>query len=321
VPYGYFYQSDVKDLCFNKRIENMNIVITGSIGNIGKPLTETLVKDGHSVTVISSDEKRKEAIEALGAEAAIGSIDDVDFLTKTFTGADAVYTMLPPYKFEENPSLDPRDEARMRATNYIAAIHHSGVKKVVHLSSVGAHTETGNGLLAFHFYAEQVLLQLPSDVAITFMRPTGFYYNLYQFIGMIKGQGLIASNYGADDTIPWVSPVDIAAAIAEELTTSSTGRKVRYVASEVLSCNEIAATIGAAIDKPDLKWITISDEQMRDTLLQFHLPLSLANDIVEMNASMHTGKVYEDYNMHKPALGKVKMTDFAEEFAVVYNSK
>jgi hypothetical protein len=30
--------------------------------------------------------------------------------------------------------------------------------------------------------------------------------------------------------------------------------------------------------------------------------------------------LYEDYNQHKPILGKVKLKDFAKEFADVYNS-
>jgi hypothetical protein len=39
-----------------------------------------------------------------------------------------------------------------------------------------------------------------------------------------------------------------------------------------------------------------------------------------MNANVHNGKLLEDYNQHKPTLGKVKLTDFAKEFAEVYNS-
>ena len=57
----------------------MKIVITGSLGNISKPLTQTLVQKGHLVTVISSKPDRQKDIEALGAKAAIGSIEDVDF--------------------------------------------------------------------------------------------------------------------------------------------------------------------------------------------------------------------------------------------------
>lgn len=47
----------------------MKIIISGSLGNIGKPLTAQLVKSGHEVTVISSNEDRKSAIEDLGAKA------------------------------------------------------------------------------------------------------------------------------------------------------------------------------------------------------------------------------------------------------------
>ena len=97
--------------------------------------------------------------------------------------------MLPPFKLEENPNLDAREEVRRLTSNYVAAIQQSGVKKVVHLSSIGAHTNKGNGLLAFHFVAEQVYKQVSVDVTIIFMRPVGFYYNLYQFMDIVKGQG------------------------------------------------------------------------------------------------------------------------------------
>ncbi len=78
---------------------------------------------------------------------------------------------------------------------------------------------------------------------------------------MIRAQRFIAANYGADGKIPWVSPIDIAAAIAEETVIPLIGRKVRYVASEELTGNETASILGAAIGKPDLKWILITNEQ------------------------------------------------------------
>ncbi len=77
----------------------MKIVVTGSLGHISKPLTQELVKKGHSVTVISSKPEKQQDIEALGARAAIGTLEDVDFLATTFRGADAVYTMVPPPNF------------------------------------------------------------------------------------------------------------------------------------------------------------------------------------------------------------------------------
>jgi uncharacterized protein YbjT (DUF2867 family) len=319
----------------------MKIVVTGSLGNISKPLTQELVQKGHEVTVISSKPEKQLTIEALGAKAAIGTIEDVDFLTATFTGADAVYCMLPPFNYFD-PNLDVMETTRRQVGNYTKAIQASGVKHVVHLSSIGAHTDKGNGLLAFHHLAESIFKELPSDVSVIHMRPMGFFTNLYDFKDMIKGKGilgrfltlryfgfmdmitgktgLIAANYGADDKTGWVSPIDIAEAVAEELTVPFTGRKVRYVVSEELTCNQIATVIGTAIGKPYLKWALMSDKQMLSGLKMFGLPQERAKGVVEMYAGVHNGLVDEHYNRNKPKVfGKVKMKDFAKEFAVVYN--
>ena len=74
----------------------MNSIVTGSLGNISKPLATELVQQGHAVTVISSQPAKQADIEALGTRAAIGSLEDADFLARTFAGADAVYAMVPP---------------------------------------------------------------------------------------------------------------------------------------------------------------------------------------------------------------------------------
>lgn len=298
------------------KISNMKIIVTGSLGHISQPLTQQLVQKGHSVTVISSNPEKQKDIEALGATAAIGTMQDIGFLTAAFTGADAVYTMVPPYNFFD-PNVDNMTYWTGIARNYAEAIRQSGVKKVVHLSSIGAHMDKNSGLLLAHHEVEGILSQL-TDIAIAFMRPVGFYYNLYSFVQVIKHTGAIASNYGDEDLIPWVSPADIASAVAEELETQFTGIKIRYVASEELTCNQAAAILGEAIGKPDLKWIRISDEQLQSSLEGIGMPKPVVSGFVEMNAAMHTGELFEDYYRHQPTLGQVKLTDFAKDFAAAY---
>ena len=297
----------------------MNIVVTGSLGHISRPLARELVGKGHSVTVVSSSAARQQQIEALGAAAAIGRMEDADFLAATFAGSDAVYVMeaMAPDSFAD-PNLDVMAAISGIGRSYREAIEQAGVKRVVHLSSIGAHTEHGNGLLAFHYQVEKILETLPTEVAITFMRPVGFYSNLLGFIPTIRSQGVIASNYGGDTKKPWVSPLDIAAAVAEELTTPQVGRKVRYVASEEISCTEIAAILGAAIGKPDLKWVVIPDEQLLKGMIASGMNQRIAAGLVQMNASTRSGELYEDYYRHRPILGRVKIKDFAEEFARAY---
>ena len=296
----------------------MKIIITGSLGNISKPLTEELVQKGHAVTVISSKSDKQNEIETLGATAAIGSLEDVDFLVDTFTGADAVYSMVPPNNYFDH-NLDLVGYYGRLGENYAQAIGQSGVKRVVNLSSIGAHLDKNNGILIGAHNVEQILNALSTDVSIAHIRPTSFYYNLFGYVDMIKKAGFIAANYGSDDIIPWVSPIDIAAAIAEELVTPFAGRKIRYVASQELSGSETAAILGKAIGQPDLKWTLISDEQTLSALVTAGMNPGIAAGLVEMYASLHNGVLSEDYHRNKPAsMGKVKLADFAKEFAIAF---
>jgi uncharacterized protein YbjT (DUF2867 family) len=269
--------------------------------------------------VVSSNPEKQQQIEALGATAAIGSIENVAFLAKTFTGADAVYCMIPPAGMEEPDRIK---HYRRIAGNYTQAIQQAGVKRVIHLSSYGAHLNKGTGIIVGAHDAEGIFNDL-SGTDITHIRPTYFYYNLYNFIGMIKSTGTMAANYGADDRIELVSPIDIAAAIADEIvTTTTTGRHIRYVNSDECTANEIASVLGAAIGKPDLKWSIITSEQMQKGMEARGLPTILAANLVEMYECVHTGKLAEDYHLHEPAvMGKVKLADFAKDFAATYKQQ
>ena len=134
----------------------MKIIVTGSLGHISKPLTQQLVQKGHSVTVISSKAEKQKDIEALGAIPAIGSIDDAAFLTETFAGADIVYLMEPPVNYFDK-NADTEKHWTNIARSYAQAIQQSGVTKAIHLSSIGAHTDKGVGMLAAHHYVENIL--------------------------------------------------------------------------------------------------------------------------------------------------------------------
>jgi len=299
----------------------MKITITGSLGHISKPLTENLIRQGHEVTLISSNPDKKAEITTLGANPTIGSLEDLKFLTHAFTEAEAVYTMVPPNNYFDH-SLDLLAYYRRLGGNYARAIAQSGVKRVVNLSTIGAHLEQGSGILIGAHDIEHMLNDLSPEIAITHMRPTSFYYNLYGYLDMIKTEGLIAVNYGAEALIPWVSPTDIAAAIAEEIATPLVGRKIRYVASEELTGNEVARILGAAIEKPDLSWVIVSDEQTQQDLEAIGMNPNIAAGLVEMYASLHNGLLSEDYYRNRPAvMGKIKMSDFAVEFAAVFHQK
>ena len=294
----------------------MKITITGSLGNISGPLAGKLVKAGHQVTVVSSSENKKAAIEAIGAKAAIGSVEDVEFLTNAFKGADVVYTMVP----QQANSNDYKAFIRKTAQNLADAVKASGVTNVVNLSSIGADVPSGTGPITGMHDAEGILNKL-DGVIIKHLRPASFYYNFYANIGMIKHSGIIGANYPADTRLILVHPKDIADAAFEEITSSFTGTSIRYIASDEESAGEIAAIIGAAIGKPELPWVEFTDEQSIDGMQQGGLSEDIAKNLTEMGAATKSGIIFGDYYKHRPALSGRKFEDFAEnEFALAYNA-
>jgi len=292
----------------------MKIVVTGSLGHISKPLAKELVQKGHTVTVISSNPEKQKEIEALGAIAAIGSLEDVDFLTATIATADTLFAMVPP----NFAAMDQIAYYRRIGGNYVQALQQSAVKHVVYLSSYGAHLDKGTGFILGAYHVENILNKL-TDLAITHLRPGYFYYNLFGFTDMIKELGFMGSNFGGEDKLALVQPADIATAAAEEILASANGTKVRYIASDERTPNEIAQALGAAIGKPGLKWVTFTNEQLQESLEKKGIPAALATNFVEVGISIHSGALLADYERHPPmALGKIKLTDFAKEFAATF---
>lgn len=283
----------------------MNIVITGSLGNISKPLAIALIAKGHSVTVISSDPEKQKEIEAIGAKAAIGSIEDINFLTTAFAGADAAYCMIPFNFFEK----DQAAYFKKIETNYVQAIKRNEIEKVVFLTGWAANVE------------DSPLLNQLTDRTVIELRPGSFYTNFYNDIKSIKEYGALMAGYGENDKIAFVSPNDIAETALVELTTPFQGKKVRYVASEELTCNEAAKILGEAIGKPELKWIALLEEQLLNGLIQSGFPYQLAHSFVKMQMETHSGKTFENYLKNRPVLGKTKLKEFAKEFAKAYHHK
>ena len=293
----------------------MKIIITGSLGHISRPLLEKLTVVKHDVTVISSKADRKSEIEALGATAAIGSVSDLTFVTNTFKGADAVYTMVPP----TFSASDWKQHIAGIGKIYAQAIAATGVKNVVNLSSMGAHMPDGCGPVSGLYYVEQALNEL-EGVNVKHLRPGFFYYNFFANIGMIKHMGIIGGNYGDSAKLVLANPADIADVAAEELSNLSfTGKSIRYITSDEKTTDEVASILGKAIGKPDLKWINFTDEDTVGGMLQNGLPLDAAKNYAEMGAAMRSGEMASEYKLSRPeTFGKTNFEAFAPVFAAAF---
>ena len=289
----------------------MKIIITGSLGNVAKPLTQQLVKQGHDVTVISSNEARKQDIESLGATSAIGSITDIHFLTQTFDGADAVFVMTPPAISPDNIVQNTINVGK----NYAEALQKAHVKKAVMLSSVGAESPVENGPIKGLHHIEKIYNEL-ENISFTFLRAGYFYTNFFNDIPLVKNAGIIGGNYSENTEIPVVHPIDIANAAAEELVKNEQGKNIRYIVSDSRKASDFAKVLGSSVEKPELPWVEFSDEDALNGMLQAGLPKDMAELYVEMGRGMRTGVVQKGFIEHgSPVTGTIKLEDFAKEFS------
>ena len=296
----------------------MKYVITGGAGHVSKPLVENLLAAGAEVTVIGRNPENLKPLTDKGAKAAIGSVDDVSFLTDTFAGADAIYTMVPP----NFGATNWKDYIEQVGKNFAEAIKGANIKYVVNLSSVGAHLPEGCGPVTGLHRVEQVLNKL-EDVNIKHLRPAFFFDNFLGNLQMVKQMNIIGGNYGdAAAKMVLTSPADIAAVAAEELLhLNFKGHSIRYIASDVRTTGDVAKVIGAAVGKPELPWVEFTDKQSLEGMQQAGLPQEIAKNYTEMGHAMRSGKMQEDYLNNQPeTLGKTKLEDFAKTFAGAYNA-
>lgn len=292
----------------------MKITITGSLGNIGQRLTSQLTAKGHEVTVITHSPERAAAISALGAIPAIGQVNDRAFLQRAFAGADAVFTMIPPYY------TDVINYMKTVGDHYAAAIAAAGVKYVVNLSAIGAHHPDGPGPTKGNYYVEQQLNALPG-IHVLHLRPGMFYTNFFGAIPMIMHQHMIGNNFGPDVKMVLSHPRDIADAAADALDTLSfNGKQVRYVAGDEKDGAEIAAILGRAVNKPALSWTAFPDEALLQGMVQSGMSEEMAKVyMIEIGVALREGRLFDDYRHHEnDAYGSIGLEEFAGEFAAAY---
>ena len=142
----------------------------------------------------------------------MGTLDDVDLLTRAFSGADAVYVLLPGSYGE----TDFRAYQNRLGEAIATAIRAAKVRYVVNLSSVGAHQPERTGVVLGLHDQEQRLNEL-AGVNVLHLRPSFFMENLLGNISVIKGMGVNGSALAADVSMPLIATPDIGAVAAQRL--------------------------------------------------------------------------------------------------------
>jgi uncharacterized protein YbjT (DUF2867 family) len=293
------------------------ITILGATGNIGSKVIETLLAQGHKVRAIARTASALDKLAAKGVETFAGSAEDVNFLTKAFTGSKAVLVMLSTDFGEANVKA----QHNKLGESVVQALKKSGVQYVVNISSIGGHTEEKTGIVAGLARQEKRLNAL-EGVNVLHLRPAYFFENLLGNIGMIKGMGINGSAVAGDVSYPMVATRDIAVVAAKKLAALDfTGKSVLPVLGpKDYSMNEITKAIGAAIGKPDLNYVQFPYDQAKQGMMGAGMAESVADAFVEMSVGINTG-VFNTEVRSTDNTTPTTIEEFATSlFAHVYNA-
>src|SRR5262249_54201073 len=157
-------------------------------GHVGSALSESLIGKGHEVRALGRDPKKLGALAAKGAKPKSGNFTDPAVLADAFAGADGAFVMIPPSYGESD--FGAYQDRQIDAI--VKAIQKSGVRKVVTLSSVGAHQPQGTGPIKGLHRMEKRLSQ-SGGPDVLHLRPSYFMENNFFAIPTIKSMGINGS--------------------------------------------------------------------------------------------------------------------------------
>ena len=291
-------------------------VITGATGNTGKPISLGLLESGHRVRVITRNAEKAQDLKDKGAEVFVGNNLDESFLNSAFSGADAVYALLP--MDAQAPDYTAMQVAH--ATAIKNAIVNNGIKYAVTLSSVGAHLNEGTGVvLGLHKMEE--LFNAVSDLNLKHIRATYFMENTLSQLQAIKHTGSMGSPVNGSIKFAMVAAKDVAATALKYLQSLDfSGKSIAYVLGQRdISYNEIAEVYGKAIGHTGLKYIDIPFDQFSKIMLEMGVGESMVANLLEFTKAINEGKVQGFYKRTSENTTPTSIEEFAQKVKRLYD--
>ncbi|OAR25849.1 NmrA family transcriptional regulator [Streptomyces sp. ERV7] len=254
-------------------------------GSLLSLLVEAAPARGEEVRVVVRDPARLPEAVRGRVEVVTGSHGDTATLDRAFTGADAVFWLVPP-----DGSVTP-DEAYSGFTRPAArAFAAHGVGHVVGVSALGRGTPQAAraGLVTASLAMDDLIAD--SGVAFRALANPSFFENLLEEADSIREHGVFTDTVAADRPAPLVAVADIAQAAAGLLLDRSwTGiGSVPVLGPQDLSPDDLARIMTEVLGRP-VRYQRQPLDEMRSTLLGYGLNESFVEGMVDMKRAKDQG--------------------------------
>jgi len=264
------------------------ITILGATGNVGRKIADDLIKKDEKVRLVARSRDQLRGMVTKEAQALAGDILDTEFLVKAFSGADAVFTLIPPHLKADNFIA----HANKVGESIARALEIAKIEYVVNLSSIGAELAQGTGpIVGLHNQEER--LNRIKGLNILHIRAAYFMENLLANIDLIKSRGIMGSAMRGDLAFPMIATKDVAAVAADRLSKRDFhGSTVQELfGNRDTSMIEAASIIGRKIGKPDLAYVMLPYEEAEKGLTSAGLSSDMSRLYIEMSRAFNEGRI------------------------------
>lgn len=260
-------------------------VVAGVSGQVGSVVASSLLAQKQKVRVLVRDEAKSKEWSQAGAQVAVGTLEDEQFLTGALEGARGFFTLLPP----NYQAKDFFATQKKTADAIAAAVKRSGVPHVVMLSSVGADLAAGTGPIKGLHYLEEKLRA--TGVQLTAIRAGSFQENFHNVLGAARQAGIFP-NFApsADYPMPMIATRDIGALAAQSLLSPAAKSEIVDLQGPAYSNRQVAEKLGGALGK-QLKVVDIPAAGHVAALMQAGFSKELAGVFAEMYAGFAGGGI------------------------------
>lgn len=266
----------------------MRVAVTTPTGQVGSAVADFLLDFGGKIQVRLLGRRPDKLTWPIqrGAEAVIGSQEDIDYLCRATKGVNALFWATPPGYGSDNV----RSFQKRLGAAGAKAIETNSISRVVNLSSIGAYLESGGGPISGLHDVEGLLNETACN--IVHLRPGFFFENLLWQIESIKKWGRISLPLSASTRYPMLSTRDIGRVAAVRLTSTGwTGQIVQELHGPIdLNFREVAEILTEVLGRK-IVYIKCDREEMRDVLLKSAMSENAADLLLEMYEAVDSGRL------------------------------
>ncbi|TCU13570.1 NAD(P)H-binding protein [Rhizobium sullae] len=262
------------------------IVITAPTSMIGSQVLDNLLKSEESIRVIARDPLRLPLQVRERVEIVQGSHGDIDVVVRAFSGADAVFWLLPP-----DPQAESVEAAYVGFTQPACeAFKSRGVKRAVGISALGRGTRVAGR--AGYVTASLAMDDLIAGTGVSYraLAMPSFMDNILRQAGVIRNQGVFFSPISGDRKMPSCATRDIAAAAAGLLLDPSWNGcgEVPVLGPEDLSFNDMAEVISEVLGSP-VRFQQISFKAYKARFIELGMSEPMAQGMTDMALAKDQG--------------------------------